>query len=160
MNDQKQNIREYLYRQRGVSRDVLSEREIAEHFDITRNRARELLLELAGEGVVERRPRCGYRYVDYHTTGAVSILVLRYVVELEAAAIAMRNAVREDEVRLLLANNALRKAAAAEDFPAYSAADREFHIVLVRASSMLLGSSRHKTPPIPEGPAGLWARRY
>ena len=61
---QKEEIREYLYTQGGVCRDVLSEREIAEQFDIKRNHARELLLELVGEGVVERHPRSGYRYVD------------------------------------------------------------------------------------------------
>ena len=134
MTAQKEHIKEYLYRQSGIYREVLSEREIAEQFEVTRNHARELLLELVGEGIIERRPRCGYRYVDFQTTSTVSILMLRYMVELEAAAVAMQNAVREDEVRLVLANNALRKAAAEKDHAAYAAADRVFHIALVHAS--------------------------
>ena len=134
MITQKEEIREYLYSQGGIRRDVLSEREIAEQFDIKRNHARELLLELVGEGVVERHPRSGYRYVDYRSTSTGSVIMMRFMVELEAAAIAVRNADREDEVRLTLANDALAKAAAAENLAAYGAADREFHTMLVRAS--------------------------
>ena len=134
MEAQKEEIREYLYRQGGVSREVLSEREIAEQFDIKRNHARELLLELVGEGVVERHPRSGYRYVDYRGTRVGSVIMMRFMVELEAAAIAMERADREDEVRITLADDALAKAAEAEDLGAYAAADREFHTALVRAS--------------------------
>ena len=134
MEAQKETIREYLYRQSGVSREVLSEREIAEQFDIKRNHVHELLLELVGEGVVERYPRSGYRYVDYRATSAESAIVMRYLIELEAASAAVDRADREDEVRIVLANDALRKAAAAADLTAYTAADREFHTVLVRAS--------------------------
>ena len=60
--------------------------------------------------------------------------MLRFVVELDAAALAVRNANREDEVRLTLACDAFQKAANAKDFAAFIAADREFHITLVRAS--------------------------
>ncbi len=113
---------------------MLSEREIAEQFSIKRNQARELLLELVGEGVVERHPRSGYRYVDYGSASAASAIMLRFVTELDAAALAVRNANREDEVRLTLACDAFQKAVAAKDFSAFAAADREFHITLVRAS--------------------------
>jgi len=134
MDTLKEEIREYLYKQSGVRREVLSEREIAERFSVKRNQARELLLELVGEGVVERRPRSGYRYVDYRATDAQSAIMFRYMVELEAAALAVHNADREDEVRLVLAGDALRRAADAEDLPDFFDADREFHTVLVRAS--------------------------
>ena len=77
MQVRKEDIREYLYTQGGVSREVLSEREIAEQFDIKRNHARELLLELVGEGVVERHPRSGYRYVDYRGTRPGSAIMMR-----------------------------------------------------------------------------------
>ena len=134
METKKEDIREYLYNRGGVCREVLSEREIAEQFAIKRNHARELLLELVGEGVVERRPRSGYRYVNYHDTSAGTVMLLRFIVEQEAAAIAMRNADREDEVRLTLACEALKKAAEKKNLPEFSAADREFHAALVRAS--------------------------
>lgn len=134
MEAQKEDIREYIYSLGGVCTEVLSEREIAEQFAIKRNHARELLLELVGEGVVERRPRSGYRYVDYQDTGADTVMLLRFIVEQEAAAIAMHHADREDEVRLTLACEALKKAAQAKDLPAFAAADREFHAALVRAS--------------------------
>ena len=128
------DIREYLYGLGGEGEKVLSEREIAEQFSITRNHARELLLELVGEGVVERHPRSGYRYVSYHQTKPATAMLLRFVIEQEAAAAAMRNANREDEVRLILASEALKKAADKKDLMTFAAADREFHSVLVRAS--------------------------
>lgn len=134
MDNLKEEIREYLYRESGVRREVLSEREIAERFSVKRNQARELLLELVGEGVVERHPRSGYRYVDYRATDTRSAIMFRYMVELEAAALAVTNADREDEVRLVLAGDALRRAADAENLPDFFDADREFHTVLVRAS--------------------------
>ena len=87
MVTRKEAIREYLYRQGGVCRDVLSERGIAEQFDIKRIHARELLLELVGEGVVERRPRSGYRYVDYRGTRTGSVIMMRYLIEMESAAL-------------------------------------------------------------------------
>ena len=134
MDHLKEEIREYLYKESGIRREVLSEREIAERFSVKRNQARELLLELVGEGVVERHPRSGYRYVDYRATDAPSAIMFRYMVELEAAALAVTNADREDEVRLVLAGDALRRAADAENLPDFFDADREFHTVLVRAS--------------------------
>ena len=134
MSSQIDEIREYLYARGGESRSALSEREIAEQFSITRNHARELLLELVGEGVVERHPRSGYNYVSYNDTSVKTAMLLRFVVEEEAAAKAMQNADREDDVRLVLACDALKKAAEQKDLPAYAAADRVFHLTLVRAS--------------------------
>jgi DNA-binding GntR family transcriptional regulator len=92
------------------------------------------MLELIGEGVVERYPRSGYRYVDYRSTNTESAVLMRYMIEQEAAVIAVQKGNREDEVRIVLANDALRKAAAAEDLPAFADADREFHAALVGAS--------------------------
>ena len=65
METKKEDIREYLYRQRSVCTKALSEREIAKQFAIKHHHARELLLELVGEGVVERLPRSGYRYASH-----------------------------------------------------------------------------------------------
>ena len=134
MEAQKKAVREYIYRQGNSSLEVLSEREIAEQFDIKRNHVHEIMLELVGEGVIERYPRSGYRYVDYRSTSTESAVLMRYMVEQEAAVIAVQEAGREDDVRITLANDALRKAADAEDISAFADADREFHAALVRAS--------------------------
>ena len=134
MEAQKKAVREYIYRQGTSSQEVLSEREIAEQFGIKRNHVHEIMLELVGEGVIERYPRSGYRYVDYRSTSTESVVLMRYMVEQEAAVIAVQKADREDEVRVTLANDALRKAADAEDISAFADADREFHAALVRAS--------------------------
>ena len=134
MEVQKKAVREYIYRQADISQEVLSEREIAEQFDIKRNHVHEIMLELVGEGVIERYPRSGYRYVDYRGTSTESAVLMRYMVEQEAAVIAVQKADREDDVRIMLANDALRKAADTEDLSAFADADRDFHAALVRAS--------------------------
>ena len=129
----KDEIREYIYAGAGAGK-LPSERAIAQRFALKRNLVREVLLALEGEGIVERNPRRGYRYVDYRSTSTESAVLMRYMVEQEAAVIAVQEAGREDDVRITLANDALRKAADAEDISAFADADREFHAALVRAS--------------------------
>ncbi len=130
----KEDIREYIYDQSCRSSQVLSEREIAEQFSIKRGRARELLLELVGQGVVERRPRSGYSYVDYRRTSMDSILLLRFIVEEDAAVKALKRASAVDKENLIHAHEKLVKAASVNDLAAFAAADLEFHTCMVCAS--------------------------
>ena len=73
-------IREYIYT--AVDKDqFLSEREIAQKFELKRGAVREILLSLEGEGVLERIPQKGYRYIRCDESDHRSIEAVRYVVE-------------------------------------------------------------------------------
>lgn len=129
----KDEIREYIYSGAGRGK-FLSERAIAQQFELKRNLVREVLLALEGEGIVARHPQRGYSYVDYESTDLSAAILLRYVVEREAARKAVRLRTAEDLLRLRSAFDRLEQCARAKDMTGFFAADVEFHTALVAAS--------------------------
>ncbi|MPM62512.1 HTH-type transcriptional repressor RspR [bioreactor metagenome] len=134
MLDIKDQIREYVYAGASANDGFLSEREIAQHFNLKRNNTREVLLRLEGEGVLRRHPKRGYSYVDYDSTDAATVIVMRYMVEREAVRKAAVRATREDMVRLTLIFEELEALIAAKDLPGFMASDMEFHTALIASS--------------------------
>ena len=127
-------IREYIYTEAGGEGQFLSEREIAQKFDLKRGAVREILLSLEGEGVLERIPQKGYRYVRCDDSDPRSVEAVRYVVEREAVRKALTARTREDLVRLALILEDLDRFAAAKELEGFSRTDLEFHEQLVAAS--------------------------
>ena len=132
--DIKEQIREYVCAGVGGKDGFLSEREIAQHFDLKRNVTREILLTLEGEGVLKRHPKRGYSYVNYDSTDTDTVIVVRYVVEREAGRKAVARATREDMVRLTLIFEEMDALAQAQNLPGFMAADMEFHTALIASS--------------------------
>ncbi len=130
----KKDIRQFLYAQSRANGKVTSERKIAELFNIKRSVARDVLLELVGEGIIECRPRSGYRYVDYTVSPSTSITFLRYNVEMEAVSLALKNATSQDDENLKACCKVLDEAVLEEDNKKFQEADCIFHANLVKAS--------------------------
>lgn len=126
-------IREYIYTSIGKEQ-FLSEREIAQKFDLKRGAVREFLLSLEGEGVLERVPQKGYRYVSCEQSDPRSIEAIRYVVEREAVRKAVTVRTREDLVRLALILEDLDVFTEKRDVESFGRTDLEFHEQLVAAS--------------------------
>ena len=133
-NEIKDEIREYICSGAARSGRFLSERAVARQFDRKRNLVREVLLALEGEGIVERHPQRGYSYVDYESTDPSVAVLLRYVVEREAARKAVVRRTREDLFQLRDIFDKLELAAREKDMAGFQDADMDFHTALVAAS--------------------------
>ena len=132
-NETKDEIREYIYAGAETGK-LLSERAIAQQFALKRNLVREVLLALEGEGIVERHPQRGYSYVDYDSTEPGTAILLRYVVECEAARKAVRSRTGADLLRLRHVFERMASCARSMDPAGFLAADMDFHTALVAAS--------------------------
>ncbi|KAA0970900.1 GntR family transcriptional regulator [Aureimonas fodinaquatilis] len=114
--------------------DRLDERQLAEHFGMSRTPVREALHRLAASGLAVSRGRQGLQVA--HLSLADLLDAFSAVAELEA--LAARQAARRitaDQRRLLLKAHELCEAAnASGDAPLFCQANREFHTTIAAAS--------------------------
>jgi len=110
--------------------------ETAEVFGVSRIPIRETLKTLIGEGLVEHQPRAGYTVASLTVEEFKEIYIVRGVLEMAALTAAIGNAEPEDDRRAAQALEALDRAMATHDHPAYQRESREFHLALVRPARM------------------------
>ena len=125
-------IRNFVYFNHDLS--LFSERDVSEQLNVKRGQTREVLLTLAGEGLITREPLRGYRFVDYGATELDTVRMLRFMVEFEGTRLAMARHTREDMLRLLLILDDIDQAVAARDILSFSRNDYDFHAALICAS--------------------------
>ena len=146
------DIRKYIYSMAHKAPHLISERNVAQHFNLKRNTVREIFLTLEGEGILERIPNRGYKLVDYSASNQRTIYSVRYMIEREAAKKALKNATREDIIRLTLIleeMDAIIKSEKDEDSSFYMT-DMDFHQAFVQAShdNMLIRIFSFITTPV------------
>ncbi len=134
MDDIRKNVQEHIYSQLSKPDVILSEREIAQKFDLKRGNVREILLSMEGEGILERLPQRGYRCINYQDTDQQAIWTIRYAIEHEAVRRAIEVADREDLVRLALLIEEMEQYLKEHDYNKFAMVDMEFHTALVAAS--------------------------
>lgn len=134
MEDLKRKIVEYIYEQGEMCRGLLSERELALKFNVKRSFVREILLTLEGEGLLERLPRCGYKFVHYQDDESKNINHVRYAVEHEALQSAVQNATEAELSSLEKLYLKMKAAAESKDLDEYAAMDKKFHTLIVHSS--------------------------
>ena len=127
------------------SAKIFSIKELAETFDVSVTPAREALVILASEGLIEPIPRIGYQVKSLSVHDMLEIFHLRSLLEVEAAGIAAEKITNED-ISLLEENNRLEQelvVSLQSDKSTHSYNDGyvlnlEFHHTIARAS----GSNR------------------
>lgn len=121
------------------SGEQYTEEELAALLRMSRTPTREAMLRLAGEGLVEVRPRHGMRIKPVSPVDMREIYEVLTALESTAAALAAARVDQGESVELLRA--AIRDMDAAlerDDLAAWAAADERFHTLLVEAA----GNSR------------------
>ena len=134
MRDIAEEIRDHVVAIARESETLVSERDIAEKFNISRSNSRKLLMNMEGEGLLKSIPQRGYQPIDYSHTSPATLFRVRAVIEAEAARTACVKAAREDILRLMLIMEEMEEALATRDIARLSKADLDFHYTLVAAS--------------------------
>lgn len=112
----------------------ITERGIAEQMNVTRVPVRESLVKLEQDGLIRKIPSVGYIVENYSAEELKEAMLMRFVIECQAASEAARTATPEDIIELKNLNEALKNAGHAGNIEAVIESDREFHFAIVRAS--------------------------
>lgn len=112
----------------------LDEAELAARFGVSRTPIRETLSLLAGEGLVELRPRRGAVVAQLSPRRLVEMFEVMGELEAMTARLAARRIRDEDLSRLEAHHEQCAKAAEARDPDAYFYANEDFHQAIYRAS--------------------------
>lgn len=113
---------------------IISERELARKFNLSRYVTKTVLSTLEGEGLLKCLPQRGYQVIDYSETDDATILKVRCVLEGDAVRLAAERASEEDVRRLTLIMDDMNDAVARNDIDTYTSLDYEFHRGLVATS--------------------------
>lgn len=112
----------------------LDEIELAQRFGVSRTPIREALSLLAGEGLIEIRPRRGAVVASVSPQRLLEMFEVMAELEAMCARLAARRCAEDDLRQLEEAHLACRAAAAARDPDAYFYANERFHTALYAAS--------------------------
>lgn len=124
---------------------IYSITQLSEMFRVGRTPAREALVILTSEGLIESFPRSGYQVKSLSIHDILEIFHLRRVIEVETAGLAAKR-ITDDDIRLLEENNRREEQLALstrthepnETYRKGYELNLEFHLTIARAS----GSSR------------------
>jgi DNA-binding GntR family transcriptional regulator len=107
---------------------------LAERYDVGRAGVRDALSRLSFEGLIERRPRLGSVVVGIHLIELQQVFHLRVQLEGQCAAMAARNARKQDIVALCEAFADAESIIKRGDWRALVKCDRNFHHALANAA--------------------------
>lgn len=115
---------------------VMLETEVAAMLGMSRTPAREALVRLAKEGMVEVRPRHGMRVLPISADDMQEIYAILTALESEAAALIAADGLSEERLaELRSAVEEMEDALARDDLRAWAAGDEHFHRCLVESCS-------------------------
>lgn len=143
VQDNLESLSEHAYRviRDAVLKNILtpgyfaSEREVAERFGLSRTPAREALLRLRDEGLIEVLPRRGIRVLPLSVTDVREIHQIARALELEAAlTLAAERPTAEGLAEIYADVAEMERAVGAEDRDSWVAADTRFHLAIVSRS--------------------------
>jgi DNA-binding GntR family transcriptional regulator len=121
------------------SANIYSIAELSETFGVGRTPAREALVILASEGLIDPIPRSGYQVKPLSIQDMLEIFHMRKVLEVEGAGLAAVR-ITDDDLHFLEENNhqeqelALRSDVSAQSYRKGYDLNLEFHLTIARAS--------------------------
>lgn len=113
----------------------ISEAAVARELDVSKTPVREALLRLAGVGLVEVEEGRGARLVQPSAEAIIHHYELREALEVHASRLAAKRANAEQLETIRAAAKESADAANRGDIDGFQAADRDFHVAVVRASA-------------------------
>jgi len=129
-----QEIKEHILVGKLKNNTRITERGIAEKFNVTRVPVRESLVQLEQDGLIKKIPSIGYIVENYSAEELEEAILLRFTIECKAVSKAALNATSEDIIELRKLNEALKNAGDVGNIEAAIESDRKFHLQMVEAS--------------------------
>ena len=136
-----QAIRQAIITGQLESSNIYSITELSETFEVGKTPAREALIILASEGLIDPIPRSGYQVKTLSIQDLLEIFHLRSVIEVEGVGLAAK-IITDDDIYLLEENNRQEQELALKPYSDVSAQsyrkgydlNLEFHLTIARAS--------------------------
>lgn len=110
--------------------------EVAAFFGVSLIPVREALKTLLGEGLLDHRPRLGYRVTTLTSAELDEIYIVRGALEAAALDAAVRNAGPRDDVAVQEAHASQDVAVATDDRRSFQHASRDFHVAILAPCRM------------------------
>lgn len=127
-------VRRSLLRLELAPGDIVSEKRLADQMGIGKTPVREALHRLVADGLVESKPRIGYKVVPVTIQDAHELFGLRLILEPPAAFHAANRLDAKDIETLNQLSNVLYKEGDADSVETFLDANRRFHTLITEAS--------------------------
>ncbi|MET0854671.1 MAG: GntR family transcriptional regulator [Microterricola sp.] len=125
-------IREAILDGRFVPGTLISTSSLAQDLGVSRTPVREALLQLAQAGMVQFEKNRGVRVMNTSIADLIGVFQVRLLIEVPLVARAAETATEEDIAEVEITLDAMRAAAAEQDYEAFLRADRDFHLTLLK----------------------------
>lgn len=129
-----ENIKEDITNLRFEGNYVITEKELAEKYKVSKSPVREALRKLKLDGLVEVMPHKGYYIASISIDDLKDIFQTRLVLEVEAVEIAIQNATSDDIKELKEIVNINIQTINSKNFIKYSELNYQFHLLIVKAT--------------------------
>jgi DNA-binding GntR family transcriptional regulator len=144
-----QKIKEHILIGKLKNNTRITERGLAENMNVTRVPIRESLVKLEQDGLIKKIPSVGYIVDNYSVEEFEEALLMRFVIECQAAGEAARVATPEDITELRKFNEAMKNAGHAGNLEVVIESDRKFHLAIVKASRSKIFNKMYSIISIP-----------
>ena len=129
-----ENIKEDIINLRFEGNYVITEKELAEKYKVSKSPVREALFKLKLDGLVEVMPHKGYYITLISIDGLKDIFQTRLVLEVGAVEIAIQNTTSDDIKELKEIVNINTQTINSKNFIKYSELNYQFHLLIAKAT--------------------------
>lgn len=130
-----ENMKEDITNLRYEENYIITEKEIAEKYKVSKSPVREALRKLNLEGFIEILPRKGYFVTSISVEDLKNIFQIRMILEVGASEIAIANASLDDIEELKEIANTKIKTINAKSYIEYSEINFKFHLLIAKSTN-------------------------
>jgi len=129
------NLKEDIINLRFKEDSIITEKELAERYKVSKTPVREALKKLNSEGFIEVLPRKGYFIASISVEDLKNIFQIRMILEVGASEIAIANASLNDIEKLKEIANTKVKTINSKSYIEYSEINYRFHLLIAKSTN-------------------------
>jgi DNA-binding GntR family transcriptional regulator len=130
-----ENLKEDIINQKFKENSIITEKELAKKYKVSKSPVREALRKLNLEGFIEILPRKGYFITSISFEDLKNIFQIRMILEVGAVEIAIENASLNDIKKLKEITNTKIKTINAKSYIEYSEINYQFHLLIAKSTN-------------------------
>jgi len=130
-----ENLKEDIINQKFKENSIITEKELAKKYKVSKSPVREALRKLSTEGFIEILPHKGYFITSISFEDLKNIFQIRMILEVGAVEIAIENASLNDIKKLKEIANTKIKTINAKSYIEYSEINYQFHLLIAKSTN-------------------------